>query len=159
MVGIGILLFPVLKKHSEQMAVGYISFRILETISCIVAAIFPLSVLALSLESQAQTKEISNLKILARTILTARVDIAGILIPLFFSLGAIIFYIFLYQTKLLPRFISVWGLIGIALILLLNLLNIKSSAGMILALPIILNEIFLGIWLIVKGFRPVAIHA
>ena len=64
-------------------------------------------------------------------------------------------YYSLYQSKLLPRFISVWGLIGAALILILNLLSAFLEIGniaLIFALPMISNEVFLGIWLIVKGF-------
>jgi len=88
--------------------------------------------------------------------------VASLLIPVFLSLGGLLLYYALYQSKLLPRFISVWGFIGAALILALNLLltfnlEISTGLGLILALPIITNEIFLGIWLIVKGFNPPAI--
>jgi hypothetical protein len=90
-----------------------------------------------------------------------RASVSGLLIPVFFSLGALLFYYLLYQAKLLPRFISVWGFISAVLILILNLLSLNLeigiSIGMIFALPMILNEIFLGIWLIVKGFNPEAI--
>jgi hypothetical protein len=51
----------------------------------------------------------------------------------------------------------VWGLIAVALLLTWNLLesfDVHISAGMVFGLPIILNEIFLGIWLIVRGFNP-----
>jgi hypothetical protein len=68
----------------------------------------------------------------------------------------LLFYYLLYQSKLIPRFVSVWGFIGVALMLALNFLEIDMSVGMVLALPIILNEIFLGIWLIVKGLNPSA---
>jgi hypothetical protein len=67
----------------------------------------------------------------------------------------------LYQSKFVPRFISVWGFIGAVLILTLNLLSTAGveigSIGMILALPIITNEIFLGIWLLAKGFSSTAL--
>jgi hypothetical protein len=67
----------------------------------------------------------------------------------------------LYQFKLLPKFISIWGFVGAALILALNVLLTfgveVGSIGLVLALPIISNEIFLGIWLIAKGFNPSAI--
>ncbi|MGQ8337044.1 DUF4386 domain-containing protein [Sunxiuqinia sp. A32] len=138
-LGIGILLFPVLKLKSVKIAIGYLCFRILEMVSCLAAAFIPLSIL----KSNAGFGE---------SILTARSDIASILIPLFFCLGALLLYFFLYRTKFLPRFISIWGFIGVSGIIVLNLTTIQSNAGMALALPIILNEIFMGIWLIVKGF-------
>jgi uncharacterized membrane protein len=82
------------------------------------------------------------------------------MLGIFFSVGALLFYAVLIQSKLIPRWLSIWGLIGAVLILTWNLLGtfgISVSAGMILALPMILNEIFLGIWLIAKGFNSAAI--
>ena len=90
--------------------------------------------------------------------LAERASVVNLLIPVFFSLGALLFYTALYQSQLLPRFISVWGLIAVGLILTLNLVSlnfkIEMSLKLLFALPIILNEIFLGIWLLVKGFNP-----
>jgi O-antigen/teichoic acid export membrane protein len=87
-----------------------------------------------------------------------RQSIVGLLIPVFFSLGALLLYSSTYQSRRLPRFISIWGLVGVVLVLALNLvllfLELDTAVAMILALPIILNEVFLGIWLIVVGFNP-----
>jgi hypothetical protein len=69
----------------------------------------------------------------------------------------------LYQSRLVPRFVSVWGLIGAVLILTLNLLLTSNlleagiATGLIFALPMMTNEIFIAIWLIVKGFNSSAI--
>jgi len=83
------------------------------------------------------------------------------MIGIFFSLAALLFFYLLYQSKLVPRYISVWGLISVALVFtwnLLELFGIRISAGMIFLLSMILNEIFLAIWLIVKGFNSSAIN-
>jgi len=76
-----------------------------------------------------------------------------------FAIAALIFYYLLYQSNLIPRWISVWGVIAAILLILANLLEVMGivPASMILYLPIILNEIVLAIWLIVKGFNPSAI--
>ena len=76
-----------------------------------------------------------------------------------FAVAALIFYYLLYQSKLIPRWISVWGVIAAILLILVNLLEVMGiiPASMILYLPIILNELVLAIWLIVKGFNPSAI--
>lgn len=154
-VGIAVMLFPILKPHNESIALGYVSFRIIESVFCIVSAISPLSLITLSQEYlKAGASDASYFQTLGTLFITARAHLAGLLIPVFFCLGALLFYYLLYQSKLIPRFISVWGLVGVVLVLTLNLLEIGISTGMILALPIILNEIFLGIWLIVKGFNP-----
>ena len=81
------------------------------------------------------------------------------------SLGALMFYYLLYQSKLIPRFISVWGLIGAPLSLAGGLIAIfghragasMPTSTMILGLPIVLNELFIAIWLIAKGFNSSAI--
>ena len=130
--GIGILMFPVLKNFQENAAKIYLSFRILESLACIAAPL--VLVLVVSFHG-------------------LRPFFTGTLIPLLFCMGALVLYTMLYTYRLLPRFISIWGFTGVLGIIILNLTNVQSNTGMLLALPIILNEIFLGIWLIVKGFK------
>ncbi len=143
--GIGILLFPVLKIQNDQVAIGYISLRMLEMVCCLSAAVVAL--LVFSVVEKSISLDIIDF------LLESRGQINRFFTPLFFSLGALILYSFLYRTKLLPRFISVWGFIGVACIAALNVLNVKNNIGILLALPIISNEIFLGIWLIAKCFN------
>jgi hypothetical protein len=163
-VGIGVLMFPILKQHNETIALGYLGFRIIESVFCSVIVISPLSLIALSQEYlKAGASDAPYFQTLGAISIAERASVVGLLIPVFFSLGALLFYYLLYQSKLIPRFISVWGLIGVALILTLNLLSTSNllevdiSTGLIFALPIMTNEIFLAIWLIVKGFNPSAI--
>jgi len=91
--------------------------------------------------------------------LAARTVLAGRLLGIFFGLAALLFFCLLVRSKLVPRFISVWGLIVAVSVLTWNLLETFGthvSFGTILALPIILSEVFLGLWLIVKGFNSSA---
>jgi hypothetical protein len=96
-----------------------------------------------------------------RTALEAvREQLFGIGFVTFFCLGAFLLYSILYATRLTPRFIAVWGLIGVVAAFAWNVLKTLGggegrNATMILALPIIANEIFLGIWLIVKSYDEV----
>jgi hypothetical protein len=84
----------------------------------------------------------------------------SLLIPVFLSLGALVLYSALFQAVLLPRFITIWGLVAVVLILAMNLLALGVELDMMvvlyLALLIILNEIFMGGWLIFRGFNPFA---
>jgi hypothetical protein len=159
-VGIGVVLFPILKKQSENIARGYFGFRIVEAVVLIVAVISPLLLITLSEEYVAAgAPEASYFQTLGTLVVAARAQLAGLLTPIFFGLGALLLYYSLYQSKLVPRFISVWGFIAVALVLAWNLLEtfgMSISAGMVFGLPIILNEIFLGIWLILKGFNASA---
>jgi len=160
-VGIAVMMFPIFKKHDEALALGYVAFRVIEAVIIIAAVISPLTLIALSQEYlTVGAAEAAYFKSLGSSFLAVRAHLVGLLLAIFFSLGALLFYYLLYQSKLVPRWISVWGFIGAVLVLTWNLLEtfgISISAGMILALPIISNEIFLGIWLIVKGFNSSAI--
>ena len=82
-----------------------------------------------------------------------------------YSLGASIFYYLFYTSRLIPRFISVWGLIAVALLftgavlqIFGHTVNFADVEGIILYLPLGLFEIVLGTWLIVKSFNAQA-HA
>ena len=153
-IGIAVTLFPVLKQYSESIAVGYVSFRIIEALFCIAAAVIPLSLISLSTEYlKTGSSNSSNILTLSVFFISVRSNFAALLIPLFFSLGALFFYYLLYRTKLVPKYIPVWGLIGVVLILSLIFYKAGTIMNIIFVLPIILNEIFLGIWLIVKGFN------
>jgi len=89
---------------------------------------------------------------------------ANLPIPVFvFSLGALIFYTLLYQSNLIPRWISVWGFIAIILHLATGFLIIFGlqtgfdTSNFIMNFPIFLQEMVMAVWLIVKGFNPSAI--
>jgi hypothetical protein len=90
--------------------------------------------------------------------------IGGTLCAIVFPLGAIMFYIVLYQSKLIPRWISVWGLVAVVLHLLatgiadmFSLMSSMSTLQNVLNFPIFLQEMVMAVWLIVKGFNAVAI--
>jgi hypothetical protein len=77
-----------------------------------------------------------------------------------FCLGALMYYIIFYQTKLVPRWLSGWGLVGVALLAIAALLVMfgviapLSTSQVVLALPIAVQEMALAVWLIFKGFNP-----
>ena len=160
-VGIAAMMFPLLKKQNEGLALGYVSTTRSNSDMVDDDVVTPLTLIALSQEYlTAGASDASYFQPLGTSLIEVRAQLVGQILAIFFGLSALLFYYLLYQLKLVPRFISVWGLIGAILVLTWNLLEIfgiSVRAGMILALPMILNEIFLGIWLIAKGFNPSAI--
>ncbi len=157
-LGIGVLMVPILKAYSENMACGYLGFRIVEAVFCSTIVVGPLALLILSQNPlHAAALGTESINVLGTLAMAARESIAKLLIPLFFCLGALVLYTSLYQARLLPRFIAVWGLAAVALMLTFNLFSLTFefdlSVALIFALPIIVNEIFMGIWLIVRGFN------
>ena len=94
--GIAVTLFSIIKQHNESQAFGYVGFRIIESILCIISAIIPLLLITLSKEySNSETSDNSYLTSLGILLKTLRSDLAEILIPLFFSLGALLFLLFI----------------------------------------------------------------
>jgi hypothetical protein len=156
-VGIAAMMFPVLRQRSDALAAGYVGFRVVETVVLAVAAIVPLLLVAVSKEYvMAGAGEAAQVQMLGTLAMEARAQLAGLLTPVFFALGGTLLYAYLHQTRLVPRVISVWGLLAVALMLVWNLLTtfgISLEVGIIFGLPIILNEIFLGVWLIARGFE------
>jgi hypothetical protein len=74
-----------------------------------------------------------------------------------YGLGALIFYLTMYQSELIPQWLSVWGLIGATLLLTMGVLRLFGHAVIYLAIPLILNEMVLAVWLIVIGINSSAI--
>jgi len=167
--GIAVFMFPILKKHNEALALGYVGARIFEGLIIIVGSISYLSLLTLSQEYVVGTPDAFHFQTLG-TLLLAVHDWSFLLGggAFVFCVTALILNYLLYQSKLVPRFISVWGLIGAVLMLVSGLLSMfdlnpspttTSTISILtyLFLPIAVNEMFLAVWLIVKGFNPSAI--
>jgi hypothetical protein len=156
-VGIAVLMFPILKQRFESIALGYVGFRIVEFVMQIASDISPLSLLTLSEEFvRVGAPEASSFQNLG-TLLLAERYWAFQMVSITFGLGALMFYYMLYQSKLIPRFVSIWGLIGAAVVLANTMFDIFGLSLANLGVLMLLNELFLGVWLIVKGFNPSAI--
>ena len=159
---IPVMMFPIFKKHNEALALGYVVFRgALETVTCIAMVICWLFLITVSQEYvKAGAPDASYFQTLGTLLLKANVQIGSIL-DIVFPLGALIVYYLFYQSKLIPRWISVWGLIGAIMYLASGLLVmfglITSTISDVLQLPIFLQEMVMAVWLIVKGFNPSAI--
>ena len=92
-------------------------------------------------------------------------DWLGEVAVLVFGLGALMYYRVLYRSRLVPRWLSAWGLVAIALVMVSGLLVMfglaapMSTTQVVLALPIAVQEMVLAVWLIAKGFNPSATTA
>jgi len=150
------VMFPVLKQHSEGMALGYFGFRILEAVTLFVSAMSALLLLTLSQQYvNVGAPAVSSFQISGALLLAAR-NWAFPLNPLVFGPGALILYSVLYQADLIPRWLSVWGLIGAAMVFVFGLLGMFGNILIFLAIPIAVQEMVMAVWLIVKGFNPSA---
>lgn len=156
---IAILLFPIFKKHSETLALGYIGSRIIESVILVIGSISVLSLVTLSQEYVNAGTPDASYFLPSGTLLLAVDQWAYLLGPgIAFAISALILNILFYQSNLVPRFLSIWGLIGAALLIAADLLamfglSTTSTIFMLLILPIGLNEMVLAAWLIIKGFN------
>jgi hypothetical protein len=137
-VGIGVLMFPILKLFKKRLALGYVIFRIIECTIIIVGGIYLISLLEFMWKYE-------------------------MIIFVFTALGGLIFSYLLYLSKLVPRYLSGLGIIGYLMLFfgvvldMFSIFNINDGAGMLLYLPGGLFELFLPIWLFIKGFNSSAI--
>jgi len=159
-----IVAFPVLRKQNEALALGYIVFRgALETAMYLVIVICFLVLVPISQKYvKADAADAANHQAVG-TVLKATAENAGTVMSIAFLLGALIFYTLLYRARLLPRWLSAWGLIAVGLYLAEVLLDMfaviepSSTAESILTSPMFLQEMVMAVWLIVRGFNPSAI--
>ena len=161
--GIGIMMYPIFKKHNEALALGYVGFRIIEGVLFIVYVVSLLSLVTLSQEFvKAGAPDASHFQTLG-TLLQEESYWAYHMGTISFGLAAPMFYYLLYKSKLIPRFLSVWGLIGVlpwlavSLLIMFGSITESSVLETFLYAPIAVNEMVLAVWLIVKGFNSSAI--
>jgi hypothetical protein len=162
--GISLALYPILKKFSEGLAIGAVGFRLIENMLQILLGVSMISLLALSQEFIRAGSPTNSYFQGAGAIITAASDWmihgAGLIC---FSIGAAMYYIVFYQYRVLPRWLSVWGLVGITLVIIggvLVMLHVIPGFGtvqMVLNLPIFPQEMVFAVWLIVRGFNPSAV--
>jgi hypothetical protein len=75
------------------------------------------------------------------------------MVSITFGLSALIFYFLLYRLRLVPRFISIWGFLGAVMVLVNTGLDLFGFPPGNLGVIMLANEVFLGLWLIIKGFN------
>jgi hypothetical protein len=157
--GIVIPMYPILKKYNEGLALGAVGFRFIEGAIFMVSVVGILALVPLSQEYvQAGASAEPYFQTIGELLLTGyTIDHAVVPGVFAFSIGALMYYYIFYQTKLVPRWLSVWGLIGITLGIVNGLFDIFGGIdeifSMLLDLPIFVNEMVLAVWLIVKGFN------
>jgi hypothetical protein len=156
--GIAIVIYPVLKKHNEALALGYVGARIVEGVFFIVHIITVLTLLTLSQEFvKAGAPDASYFQTSGELLLAAGDWAGNVLAGLVFSLSALMLYYLLYQSKLIPRWLSGWGLIGAILYPAASVSLFGSTISNLFYIPLAVNEMVLAIWLIVKGFNSSAV--
>jgi Domain of unknown function (DUF4386) len=155
--GHGVLMFPVLKQHSERMAIGYLAARIVDAIFIAVMVLFMLIQLPLGSEYlKAAAGDASFLQALSAVSVRASQYAYEIGMSALGVSGLILCYT-LYRAKLVPGWLAIWGLVGYVTILFGMVSAIMGSGlGDLSSIPGGLWEVFMGVWLVAKGFSSSA---
>ena len=154
----GVLMFPILKQQqSERIAIGYLGFRIVNAVFIAVMVLFILLQIPLASEYiKAGGSDASFLQALSTMFVQVNLYAYHIAMFTLGIAGLLLCYTF-YRAKLVPRLVAVWGLVGYAIILCGSVLEVLGfNLLTIHAIPGGLWELFIGVWLIVKGFNPSA---
>ncbi|MCB2172914.1 DUF4386 domain-containing protein [archaeon] len=158
---IPIAMYPILKKINQSMALGYVAGRLVEGIMFTIGTICMLTLLAHS-KAAVQTFAVDTVwNQISLTLLSIRLA-ESLFAQFTFSLGSLMFYYMLYKTKLIPRWLAGWSLIGAVLFLasaFLVMFGLDSGSSLYIGLnaPGGLGEMVFALWLIIKGFNPSAI--
>jgi hypothetical protein len=150
----GVLMFPILKQHSERMAIGYLAFRIVDAVFIAVMVLFVLIQIPLGSEYlKAAASDAPFLQALSAVFSQAQQYAYQIGMSALGVSGLMLCYT-LYRAKLLPAWLAIWGLVGYATILVGMLSAVMGSGlGDLSSYPGGLWEGFVGVWLIIKGFN------
>lgn len=152
-----LLLFPILRRHAEGLAAGYVGLRAFENVFYVAGVVSMLAMLTVSQNDAAGGDGATDLTLLGVTLLALHDWSVLIGTLVFFALGSLTLNDVLYRSRLVPRWLSVWGLIGAPLALSFGVIGIfgwatgLGSPYTLLAMPIALQEMVLAGWLITRG--------
>jgi hypothetical protein len=160
--GVAFMIYPILKQDADTpgkrgLALWYVGTRITEGALFLVGILGLLSLFAFSQEVAG-----AGASQAAVNVLKTASDYSGVLAQSVFCVGAMMLYYLLYASRRIPRWLSVWGLIGTPLFLaggfsLAVTGDANSTASSIMYAPLALQELVLAVWLMVKGFNAPAV--
>jgi hypothetical protein len=156
-VAIAVLLYPVLRRHSERLALAYVGFRVAELAATLFYLAIPLVVIQLADGLRDGTVDGSASQDLAG-LFPAQHGVAILMIYLVTSFGGLTLSTALYRSRLVPRSIALLGVIGYPVLFVgtglavFGQADVTAGAGMLALVPGGLFELILPIWLLTKGF-------
>jgi hypothetical protein len=157
---IPVMMYPILKKENEALALGTLVFRgpLEATIYILMAVSWLLLILVSQEYVNAGAAEASGLQTLGALLVNVSEKINPVL-EVVFSIGALMYYYLFYRSRLIPRWLSGWGLLGGILYLASGIIALfGTDLGFLLAV-LGIQEMIMALWLIFKGFESSAMTA
>jgi hypothetical protein len=156
--GIVVALYPLLRRYSERLALGFAIGRTIEVVTYATSVVGLLTVLSVSSDFVAAgAPEGSALGPLAQALLDGREWSTYTVQMIAFSLSAVLLNALLFRTRLVPRWLAGWGLVGAVLFLAVGPwvmfgLAPFSTGQVLMVAPLAVQEMVFAVWLIAKGF-------
>lgn len=157
--GIAVALYPVLRRFGEGLSLGAVAFRVMEGVFYALGVMVLLSLSTLSgAFVDAGSPPDQHFTTLSQTMLAQYHWLVDVGLLFAFSLGGLLYYLVFYRSRLIPRWLSAWGIGGVmllmiaAVLLIFGVITPLSPGQIVLAAPIGVQEMVLAVWLIVKGF-------
>jgi len=154
--GIAIALYPMLRRWSSGLALGSVVFRAMEALLYTVGTVALVAITQIGRASQAlDAADGRVMRAMADALMSVRQEaiLAGVFA---FTIGSLMYYVTFYRSRLIPRWLSGWGILAVILMLVACVLALFSGAPVQtyvpLIVPIALQEMVLAVWLIVRGF-------
>jgi hypothetical protein len=159
--GVPVALYPVTKELGAGLALGSVVFRALEAAFYMISVVGLLALVTLGQQfTTAGATDRSLLQAIGNLLVSVR-DYAGLLAVFAFCLGGFMYYYLFFQLRLIPRWLSGFGIAAVILMAAACVLALFSgnriTSYIPLAAPIFVQEMVLAVWLIAKGFNPAAL--
>ncbi len=162
LVAMTVYLYPVLRKASKELAMGMLLFRgALEGIFYCLSTLTILTLIAVGNTYVASGSDSEVLQSIGNLLYQFE-NLKGPISTIIFIIGGTFIYLIFYRTRLIPRWISVWGFIAVVASLassLLKFFHLDTGIGFYLEMVMFPQELVMAVWLIAKGFNPSAIAA
>jgi len=153
--------YPIFRKDSEELATGMLLFRgALEGTGYFIITLCVLSLVSLGNEYVAAGANSADLQPVGNVLYQFQ-DFIGPVGTIVFLIGGTCLYLSFFRTRRIPRWLSVWGLIGVAPYMayaLLHFFHMDNGIGLYLQIPLAIQEIVMGLWLVIAGFNKEAVN-
>ena len=155
-----VFLYPVIRKASQELALAMVLFRgALEGIFYFLSTLSILTLVAVGEEYVSTGANSAVLQTIGRVLYQFE-DLKDPVGSIIFLIGATCIYLSFYRTRLIPRWLSIWGFVAVAASMasaLLNFFHIETGFGFYLEMVMFPQELAMAVWLIARGFNPSAL--
>ncbi len=159
---IAVIIYPVIKKYNEKIALGYFGFRIIGAMFLFFGIVSLLLLLFISQSFiSAGQPDSSHFQIIGQLLRAGRDWMNHVAMILPWCIGGLLLYYCFYRMKIIPIWLSFWGLIGstltlsATLLLMFDLIKIVTPIYFIMLIPTALLDLVLAVYLIIRGFNPI----